>query len=331
MSLLQEIRFMAKEPLVSVCTPVYNGEPFIADCIQGVLAQRYSNFEYVIVDNASTDRTPEIIQKFSSKDSRIRAFHNPETIFVIDNLMTCVARCSSESIWLKFALADDYLFPNTLDEMVGVGKISQDVGAVSAYRIVGRRWSNYGLPFGQTVFKGSSILKQHLMTNLNVYSGSPNTVLYRKSAFDAVGGFNRRYLHADTALAWRLMDRYDVGFAHCVCTKTNVHGRRESVGSIRSGRRIREFMDFGFRSLPEYRSVSFAPEEIDDIATHYASLVCGFLGRKAALLKVKEIRLMLNSCPDEIRSKVYRTLLTKPQGAIKGSLRELVGVARKRG
>ena len=49
-----------QEPLVSVVTPVYNGEAFLAKCIDSVLAQTYRNFEYLIVNNCSTDRSLEI-------------------------------------------------------------------------------------------------------------------------------------------------------------------------------------------------------------------------------------------------------------------------------
>ena len=51
------------EPLVSVVTPVYNGEPYIAECIESILAQTYSNWEYIIVDNRSTDATQLIAEK----------------------------------------------------------------------------------------------------------------------------------------------------------------------------------------------------------------------------------------------------------------------------
>ena len=59
------------QPLVSVLTPVFNGEPYLVQAIESVLAQTYTNWEYVLVDNASTDRTAEIIQRYVDKDPRI--------------------------------------------------------------------------------------------------------------------------------------------------------------------------------------------------------------------------------------------------------------------
>ena len=64
------------EPLVSIVTPVYNGEKFLADCIESILAQSYENWEYIIVNNCSTDRSLAIAEKYAEKDARIKIFSN---------------------------------------------------------------------------------------------------------------------------------------------------------------------------------------------------------------------------------------------------------------
>jgi glycosyltransferase involved in cell wall biosynthesis len=50
----------SEPPLVSVLTPVHNAAEFLAECIESILKQTYTNYEYIIVNNCSTDRTPEI-------------------------------------------------------------------------------------------------------------------------------------------------------------------------------------------------------------------------------------------------------------------------------
>jgi glycosyltransferase involved in cell wall biosynthesis len=60
-----------EEPLVSVVTPVYNGEEFLAECIESVLAQTYSNIEYTIVNNCSTDRSLDIALSYAAQDGLI--------------------------------------------------------------------------------------------------------------------------------------------------------------------------------------------------------------------------------------------------------------------
>ena len=60
------------KPLVSIITPCYNCEQFIAYTINSVLNQTYKNFEMIIVDDISTDNSVSIVQKFAAKDKRIR-------------------------------------------------------------------------------------------------------------------------------------------------------------------------------------------------------------------------------------------------------------------
>ena len=57
--------------LVSIITPVYNNSEFIKQTIESVQKQTYKNWEMIIVDDCSTDRTPELIKKISQKDDRI--------------------------------------------------------------------------------------------------------------------------------------------------------------------------------------------------------------------------------------------------------------------
>ena len=70
---------MRKESLVSICTPVFNGENFIENCIKSVLSQTYRNFEYTIIDNASTDKTPWILEKYQKKDSFYRLLYSSKS------------------------------------------------------------------------------------------------------------------------------------------------------------------------------------------------------------------------------------------------------------
>jgi glycosyltransferase involved in cell wall biosynthesis len=72
-------------PRVTVLTPVYNGEKHLARCIDSVVAQTYSNFEYIIINNCSTDRTLEIANEFAGRDARIRVISNPSLLNVVDS------------------------------------------------------------------------------------------------------------------------------------------------------------------------------------------------------------------------------------------------------
>ena len=63
-----------KQPKVSIGMPVFNGEKYLKEAINSILAQTYQDFELIISDNASTDQTPQICSEYAFKDSRIRYY-----------------------------------------------------------------------------------------------------------------------------------------------------------------------------------------------------------------------------------------------------------------
>lgn len=102
-------------PLVSVIIPNYNEEKFIALTIESVLKQTYENIEILIVDDGSTDGSPEIIEEYSKKDSRI-CFLKQE------NLNASIARNraieQAKGEYLYFLDSDDIVYPDSLIQMV---------------------------------------------------------------------------------------------------------------------------------------------------------------------------------------------------------------------
>src|SRR5690348_3765390 len=67
-------------PAVSICLPVYNGENYVAVAIESMLAQTFADFDLIISDNASTDRTEEICRKFAGADPRVRYYRNESNV-----------------------------------------------------------------------------------------------------------------------------------------------------------------------------------------------------------------------------------------------------------
>src|SRR5579862_5518238 len=106
------------QPLVSVVTPVYNGEPYLAECIESVLSQSYKNFEYWIVNNCSKDRTLEVALEYAKKDSRVRVHDNQEFVDVISNHNLAFRLISPQAKYCKVVSGDDFIFPECLAQMV---------------------------------------------------------------------------------------------------------------------------------------------------------------------------------------------------------------------
>src|ERR1700690_526046 len=101
--------FSSKEqPFVSVLTPVYNGEAYLAECIESVLAQSYGNFEYIIVNNCSKDRTLQIANQYAERDKRIRVHDNTEFVDVIANHNIAFGLIDGAAKYCKVVSGDDF-------------------------------------------------------------------------------------------------------------------------------------------------------------------------------------------------------------------------------
>ena len=102
---------LASEPLVSVVTPVYNGEPYLAQCIESVLAQTYHNWQYTIFNNCSTDRSLEIAQAYAASDPRIVVKTSDTFLTQSRSLSTALSSIAPESKYCKMVFGDDRIFP----------------------------------------------------------------------------------------------------------------------------------------------------------------------------------------------------------------------------
>src|SRR5579862_6129192 len=106
------------QPLVSIVTPVYNGEEYLVECIESVLAQTYQNWEYVIVNNCSTDNTAEIASRYQARDARIKLVNCTDFLGVIGNHNRAFRLISPQSAYCKVVCADDSLFPECVQKLV---------------------------------------------------------------------------------------------------------------------------------------------------------------------------------------------------------------------
>jgi len=114
----------AAGPTVSVCMPVYNGSAYIAKSIESVLAQTYKDFCLIILDNCSTDGTPDIIRNF--KDSRIKYIRNEKNLGLVGNHNRCID--VSETKYVNVWHDDDIMMPENLEKKISILEKNNHVG-----------------------------------------------------------------------------------------------------------------------------------------------------------------------------------------------------------
>ncbi len=206
------------QPLVSVITPVYNGEEFLIQCIESVLAQSYQNWDYLIVNNCSTDRTLEIAQEYAARNPRIRVHSNQRFASVIENHNISLRQISPQSKYCKVVFADDWLFPNCLMEMVKVAELYASVGIVGAYGLDGKEVLWQGLDYPSTFVSGPELCRTTLLGGPYVF-GTPTSLLIRSDLIRARKPFyNEANLHADNEACYDILQHADFGFVYQILT-----------------------------------------------------------------------------------------------------------------
>lgn len=133
-------------PIISIIVPVYNTEQYLHRCIDSILAQTYTDFELLLIDDGSTDLSGAICDEYAAKDSRVRVFHK-------ENGGASTARNKgikeSRGEWIIFLDSDDYFLPKALDILIGAAnKYCVPISHANFYtedverKVVCNRWKN---------------------------------------------------------------------------------------------------------------------------------------------------------------------------------------------
>ena len=181
-------------PTVTVCIPVFNGEKFIEKTIKSVLQQSYTDYELLIIDNCSTDKTINIVNSFS--DARINLIKNNQNIGLIGNWNRCLEY--SKGKYIQFLCADDYLAKNCLEKKIEVFNKYSNICLVfnSSYiidandEIIMKR-----RPFlNDRLFDGKKIAyKSFIKRNL---FGEPSNVMFKKDLIKEIGYFDSKLCYS---------------------------------------------------------------------------------------------------------------------------------------
>ena len=112
-------------PSISIGMPVYNGERYIRQALESLLAQDFEDFELIISDNASTDGTQEICREYALRDSRIRYYRNQTNMGMVWNFNRVFELATAE--YFMWAAHDDYRAPQYIRLCLGAFDQSDDI------------------------------------------------------------------------------------------------------------------------------------------------------------------------------------------------------------
>ncbi len=188
-------------PAVSIIMPAYNAEKYIEDAIESILNQTYRNFEFIIGDDCSTDKTWDIIKKFAEKDNRIIAFRNKKNLYIAGNRNALLRHAGGH--FIAWQDADDISLPTRIERQYKFMKNHPDVGITGGYLQFFSGNKNYGI---RKYDSGDRELRKKIFRYSPV--AQPSSMI-RRSCFDAVGYYDLKYPPAeDIDMSFRIGEKY---------------------------------------------------------------------------------------------------------------------------
>ena len=177
-------------PLVSVVLPVWNGERYLKQTIESILAQHFSDFELVIIDDGSTDSSADIIQSFSD-DSRIRCYRQPNR-GLVESLNKGLELSQGE--FIARIDADDYAMPERLALQAKALVENPEVAVIgSAVKVVDEN----GASLREVSYEYSANARMAHGCEL-----AHAAVMFRKDVIVRVGGYREAFRHAEDYDLW---------------------------------------------------------------------------------------------------------------------------------
>ena len=188
-------------PNVSVIMSVYNGEKYLREAIDSILNQTFTDFEFIIINDGSTDGTREILESYS--DSRIRLIHQ-ENIGLTKSLNRGLKLARGEYIARQDA--DDVSYPERLSYQVVFIEKRPDVVLVGTHAsFIDQRGTEFSV--WRPPATHDAIRKQMLKGN----SFCHGSVIFRKECLNTVGSYREQFRYTqDYDLWFRISDQYEV-------------------------------------------------------------------------------------------------------------------------
>jgi hypothetical protein len=220
-------------PLISVCMPVYNAKRYLEEAIESILGQTFGDFEFLIIDDGSTDRSLAILKRYAAQDARIRLSSGPNAGYVVRlNEMLhqargdLIARMDADDVALpdRFARQVDFLRSHSEVDVVG--------GALELINSKGYLLDVYYDP------QGHEEIEERCLTGACPINHP--SVMMRRKAVLAVGGYGVEMMPSEDLDLWlRMGERGRLANLPEVITRYRLHGA--SVSALLQHRQLSQW------------------------------------------------------------------------------------------
>jgi len=196
-------------PLVSICIPTYNRASMVGDAIRSALSQSYPNIEVIVVDNASTDATDDVVASFH--DKRLRYVRNPKNLGLFGNFNRCIDLSSGEFVHILHS--DDTMSPAFTETGVNFFQSHPEVVLTfTSLQIITENKNVFFSSYSDTdkIFPPPEAFRRLLEERSFIPCPS---VMVRRSVYDAVGTYPLEYSYSSDYWMWLTISRnYSIAF-----------------------------------------------------------------------------------------------------------------------
>ncbi len=212
---------MDNKPLVSVLMTAYNREKYIAQAIESVLNSTYKNWELIIVDDRSTDKTVEIARKYEKLDNRIKVYINEKNLGDYPNRNKAASYARGK--YLKYVDADDMIYPYGLEQLVFYMEQFPDAG-YGLCSLPQDRQRIY--PFA---LSPREAYRRHYIEDKWIFHKAPLSSIIKRSVFEEIGGFSGKPYLGDMELWLKLSQKYPVVLMPHGIVWYRIHGDQQNM------------------------------------------------------------------------------------------------------
>ncbi|WP_054466152.1 glycosyltransferase [Planktothricoides sp. SR001] len=294
-------------PLVSVIMNCYNGEKYLKEAIDSVMAQTYQNWELIFWDNQSTDSSAEICQSYN--DSRIHYFYAPQHTTLGHARSLAIEKTQGD--WIAFLDCDDLWLPDKLEKQVkiineetyelgliyGRAKVKIETsGLVESPFTLQVKFSQSTLPSGYKLLPEGRIFEKLAYRSFVLIS----TALINKSFYLKVGGISEKYKQSeDYDIFLKISAIAKVRALNDICTVYRVHGT--NISHCQTEESYIEFIDI----LQQFSHHTIYPKAIRAANTNYAIYLLSQKQWKRGVYKLL-LKSDIPSLVIQIFNKLYR-------------------------
>lgn len=276
----------ADSPLVSVIVPVYKTEPYLATCLDSILAQTAHDIEVVVVDDGSPDGCPALCDEYAARDARVTVIHQP-------NGGRSAARnagvAAATGRWIGFVDSDDWIEPDMYAVLLDAAE-RHDAQIAVCGRVEERNGGQTVIAYGECEVLSPEQAIGELLRDVEVRSYLCDK-LFRKELFEGIG-FPLRRNYEDVAVVYRLFERTErIAFSTRAMYHYTFHGSNIVMEESLANRidywlAAKERFDALAEAYPSYRQLL----ELDVMRVNLIcwSLAWGARGRDAAMFAARK-------------------------------------------